>query len=218
MRNVVMIGPQGSGKGTQSELLALKLGVPHITTGTLFRGEIARGSELGKQLKTHMDRGELVPTEITDKVMADRLEMPDAANGAILDGFPRTLEQADTLDNIFATLNRPLTHVVYLNVTDEEALRRLTGRRVCQNNACETNYHVDFNPPKGSPDKCDKCGSAVLQRTDDTPDAIRHRLGIYHVDTVPLIALYQGLGLLREVDGSKPIGEVQQTIIAALGL
>jgi len=213
-----MIGPQGSGKGTQSDLLGLKFRIPRIGLGSLFRAEIAKASELGSQVQEYMDRGDIVPSELSDKVMAERLSKQDAINGAILDAYPRTLEQADALDNNFQSLNREITDVVYLRVSDEEAIRRLSGRRVCSNSACERNYHIQFDPPHGNPELCDKCGAKVIQRADDTPDAIKHRLSVYHMDTVPLIALYQGLGLLREVDGEKPISEVQASILKAMGL
>lgn len=218
MHNLVMIGPQGSGKGTQSELLSLKLNIPQVTLGTLFRAEIGRKSDLGLEAQGYMDRGELVPGEVGSKIMLERLSKPDAMNGAILDGFPRTLDQADSLENISKTLSRPLTDVIYLRVSDDEAIRRLSGRRVCTNTGCEQNYHLQYNPPHKSPDHCDKCGSPIAQRTDDTPDAITKRLAIYHQETVPLIELYRGQGLLREVDGEKPIGEVQTQILTAMGV
>lgn len=218
MRNVVMIGPQGSGKGTQSDLLARRLGIPRIGLGSLFRAEVAKGSELGAQAKGYMDRGEIVPSEIADKVMSGRLSESDAANGAILDAFPRTLEQADALENIFRSLGRELTDAIYLRISDEEAVRRLSGRRVCSNATCEHNYHLQFDPPRGNPEICDKCGAKVVQRADDVPDAIKRRLQIYHQETVPLIALYQGLNILREIDGGRPIDDVQAEICKAMGL
>lgn len=215
MRNIVMIGPQGSGKGTQSELLSDKLGLPHITVGTLFRAEIRRGSELGRKMKDFMERGDLVPTEITDAIIQERLNRPDAANGAILDGFPRTLEQADALENILASLNRALTHVIHLDITHAEAHHRLSGRRVCQNVTCEQNYHLELNPP-AAPGVCDKCGSVIAQRSDDTPDAIERRLHIYEIDTVPLIELYKGMGILRHIDSMRHIDEVHGDILTAI--
>lgn len=211
-----MIGPQGSGKGTQSELLALKLGLPHITMGTLFRMEIARGSELGKKMKDFMDRGEIVPAEISDLVITERLSRKDAMNGMIIDGYPRTLEQADKLDNIMTSLGKAVTDVIYLNITHAEAHRRLAGRRVCQNVECEQNYHLEMNPPTKKAGFCDKCGGPIAQRSDDTPDAIERRLHIYEVDTVPLIELYKGQSLLREIDAMKPIGDVQQHILTTV--
>jgi adenylate kinase len=217
MKNIVMIGPQGSGKGTQSELLALKLNIPHISLGTLFRAEVAKKSDIGQEVAGYMARGEIVPIDVANKVITGRLSMPDAGHGVILDGYPRTLEQADALENIFRQLDRPLTHVVYLNVADEEALNRLSGRRVCSNTSCEQNYHVTLNPPKKDPAKCDACGAALIQRPDDVPDAIRRRLEIYHSETTPLISLYKGQGVLHEIDGQRPIGEVQSSVRSACG-
>ncbi|HJV32818.1 MAG TPA: nucleoside monophosphate kinase, partial [Patescibacteria group bacterium] len=146
-----------------------------------------------------------------------RLSQDDAANGVILDGYPRTLEQADSLENILAHLGKKLTHVIYLNITDEEALKRLSGRRVCTNSACERNYHLEYNPPKAA-GVCDHCGSGLAQRKDDTPEAIQHRLSLYHTETTPLIALYQGLGILHEIPAMRPIGEVGGDIAKALGI
>ncbi|MEY4723451.1 MAG: hypothetical protein RLZZ324_964 [Candidatus Parcubacteria bacterium] len=215
MRNVILIGPQGSGKGTQSDLLSLKLHVPHVALGSQLRAEVAKKSALGQQVASVMASGGIVPDEIVNRIIAERLAHLDAANGAILDGFPRTLGQADELENIYRGLNRELTDVVYLRVSDEEAIRRLSGRRVCTDASCDTNYHLQFQPPRVA-DVCDKCGSPLKQREDDVPEAIMRRLAIYHDDTTPLIELYRGQGLLREVDGEKPIGEVATQILAAM--
>lgn len=216
MLNVVMIGPQGSGKGTQSDRLSAQLGIPHISLGTLFRTEVGKGTDLGKTLAEIMGRGEIVPIEVADQVIIGRLQQRDAEKGVILDGYPRTLEQADSLDNILSHLGKKLTHVIYLNITDEEALKRLTGRRVCTNTACERNYHLEYSPPKTA-NVCDHCGSGLAQRKDDHPEAIQHRLSIYHTETTPLIALYQGLGVLHEVQAMRPIDEVSADIAKALG-
>ncbi len=215
MNDIVMIGPQGSGKGTQSERLAEKLGVPHISLGTLFRAEVKAGSDVGKAIEAYLVRGDIVPSAVASEVITRRLAAKDAENGVILDGFPRTLEQADMLDNILMPLGRRLARVVYLNVSDEEALLRLEGRRVCTNGACERNYHVKYHPP-AKPDVCDRCGSALAQRKDDNPEAIKHRLALYHTETMPLIALYQGLGVLREIDGQRTIDEVHSDILKAV--
>lgn len=216
MHDIVMLGPQGSGKGTQSSLLSEKVGMPHISLGTLFRAEVEAGTDLGQELSAIISRGDLVPAALAEKVLTARLGQGDAGNGVILDGFPRTMEQADSLDNILGPLGRKLAHVIYLNVSDEEALKRLTGRRVCTNTSCERNYHVEYQPPK-TPGVCDKCGSPLAQRKDDTPEAISHRLSLYHSETMPLIALYQGLGLLREIDGQRTIDAVQADIRKAVG-
>lgn len=217
MQNILMIGPQGSGKGTQSDLLAPKLRIPHLSLGTLLRAEVAAKSGLGLAAAAYMERGDIVPPEVANKIMEDRLRRPDAAAGVIFDGYPRTAEQAAAFDGVMRSLGRSISHVIYLNISDEDAVRRISGRRVCTNTACERIYHMDSMPPK-EPGKCDACGSAVGQRSDDTPDAIRRRLQIYHTDTSPLITLYQGRGLLIEVDGGKPIDEVQAAILAAIGV
>lgn len=216
MNDIVMLGPQGSGKGTQSSLLSEKLGMPHISLGTLFRAEVEAGTDDGKELAAIMGRGDLVPAALAERILTTRLSKGDAQNGVILDGFPRTMEQADSLDNILKNLDRKLGHVIYLNVSDDEALKRLSGRRVCTNTACERNYHLEYHPPQ-QPGVCDKCGSPLAQRKDDTPEAIQHRLSLYHSETAPLIALYAGSGLLREIDGQRTIDAVQADIVTAVG-
>jgi adenylate kinase len=216
MSDIVMIGPQGSGKGTQSSLLAQKLSMPHIALGTLFRAEVQSGTELGAEISSHIDRGDIVPSAIANRVIMERLSKGDASKGVILDGFPRTLEQADSLENILGQLGRTLSHVIYLNVSDEAALRRLAGRRVCKNTSCERNYHLEYNPP-AVPETCDRCKGPLVQRKDDNPEAIKHRLSLYHSETMPLIALYKGLGLLREIEGQRTIDEVQTDILKVIG-
>lgn len=215
MHDIVMIGPQGSGKGTQSTHLAQTLGMPHISLGTLFRAEVQAGTDVGQEITGYINRGDIVPSQIASAVLSQRLSKGDATNGVILDGFPRTLEQADMLDNILGPLGRKLAHVVYLNVSDDEAMKRLSGRRVCTNTSCERNYHLEYNPPK-TPDVCDNCGGPLAQRKDDNPEAIKHRLELYHSETSPLIALYKGLGLLREIDGQRTIDAVQADIQKAV--
>lgn len=216
MNDIVLLGPQGSGKGTQSALLSEKVSMPHIALGTLFRAEVQLGTDVGQEITDYITRGDIVPSAIANRVITERLSKGDATNGVILDGFPRTLEQADSLDNILGHLGRKLAHVIYLNVSDEEAMRRLTGRRVCKNTSCERNYHLEYHPPK-VPDVCDKCSGPLMQRKDDNPEAIAHRLSLYHSETMPLIALYNGLGLLREIDGQRTIDEVQADIRKAVG-
>ncbi len=216
MHVILMVGPQGSGKGTQSERLAQKLSIPHLSLGTMFRAEVASGSELGKRAAAYMERGEIVPSDVAGQVMVDRLSRPDAAQGVILDGYPRTAEQAEALDGIMASLGSGITDVVYLNISDDDAVRRISGRRVCANTACERIYHVESMPTTTTDGTCDACGAEVVQRADDTPDAIRRRLAIYHAETFPLLAMYGSRGLLREVDGAKGIEEVQGAILAAL--
>ncbi|MFA6603643.1 MAG: adenylate kinase [Patescibacteria group bacterium] len=218
MFNIIMIGPQGSGKGTQSEKMSEKLGIPTISLGKLFRAEIERNTGLGRDLAGYIERGELVPTDLVNQVMAERLTEEDTVGGFIVDGYPRTKDQAEALDELMTKINRQVTHVISLDIADDEAVRRLSGRRVCSNQDCELNYHIEFNPPKGSPDKCDRCGSPLIQRADDTPEVIRQRLSLYHHDTQPLIDFYSARGLVRRIDGTRPIAEVEAAIAAALGV
>jgi len=216
MYNIVIMGPQGCGKGTQGERLAEKLGIPNVSTGKLFRAEVELNTGLGRDMAGFMQRGERVPSDIVYQVMTLRLSEQDVAEGVILDGYPRTLEQGESLDEILTKLDRHLSHVVYLDISDDEAVRRLSGRRICSNQKCELNYHVEFNPPKQDPDHCDRCGSPLRQRTDDVPDAIRRRLEIYHRDTEPLVDFYAQRGILRRVDGAQQIDKVQQAVYDAV--
>lgn len=218
MHNLLMLGAQGSGKGTQSERLSAKLGIPTISVGHLFRTEIDLGTGLGQEITSYITKGDRVPSEIVNQLMKGRLDEDDVRNGVILDGYPRTFEQKDVLDSIFEKHSQALTHVIYLNVNDDEALRRLSGRMVCSNTKCEETYHATFNPPKGDPNTCDKCGSPLMQRDDDKPEAIRHRLELYHKDTQPLIDHYRERGILHEIDGAMPIADVEATINSALGV
>jgi adenylate kinase len=215
MYNIVLFGVQGSGKGTQAERLSAALGIPTIATGNLFRAEIERGTGLGREVKGFLDRGDRVPSEITIQMMSQRLSEQDTNKGFIVDGYPRTVEQAESLERLEAHLGRTVTDVVFLDISDEEAVRRLSGRRVCSNKNCETSYHVEFHKP-ATPDICDRCGSALIQRKDDVPDAISRRLELYHRDTAPLVDFYRKRGTLREIDGAQPIVQVNQTILAAL--
>jgi adenylate kinase len=218
MHNILLLGAQGSGKGTQAERLSAKLGIPTISVGHLFRTEIDKQTGLGREIVAYIERGDRVPDMIVNQLMHGRLSEDDTAAGLILDGYPRTFDQKDMLDGIFREMGRELTHVIYIKVGDEEALRRLSGRMVCSNTKCEENYHVTFNPPKGDPNKCDKCGSPLTQRDDDKPEAIRHRLELYHKDTQPLIEHYRERGILFEIDGEQGIDKVEQDIYAALGV
>lgn len=218
MHNILMLGPQGSGKGTQSERLSAKLGIPTISVGHLFRTEIDKTTGLGRTIVAYTDKGDRVPDDIVNQLMSGRLAEEDTAAGVILDGYPRTLAQKDTLDAIFAEHGRQLTNVIYMRVSDKECLSRLSGRWVCSNTKCEENYHITFNPPKKDPNKCDKCGSPLIQRHDDIPVAIAHRLELYHKDTQPLIDHYRNRGILYEVNGEQVISAVEAEIDAALGV
>jgi adenylate kinase len=217
MYNILMLGAQGSGKGTQAEKIAAKLGIPAISVGHLFRTEIDNGTGLGDTIQEYMNRGDRVPSSIVNQLMHGRLDEEDVVGGVILDGYPRTIHQMENLDKIFSVNGRALTHVIYINVSDEESLKRLSGRWICSNTQCEANYHETFNPPRVV-GVCDKCGSPLVQRADDKPDAIRHRLELYHKDTQPLIDHYRERGILHEINGEQPIAKVEEDINSALGL
>jgi len=211
--NLVLLGPPGSGKGTQGERLQEDFELPYYATGNILRGAVEEKTELGRTAKEYMDRGDLVPDDVISGVIAERLQMPEAADGFILDGFPRTRPQAEALDRELAGLGRDLTATILIDVPDEEVERRLGGRRTCVENGHV--FHVDFNPPEKE-DVCDIDGSRLIVREDDKPEVIRHRLGTYHEKTEPLIAFYDDKGLLRRVDGTQPPDEVGDRIRALL--
>ncbi len=198
--NLIFVGPPGAGKGTIAAEAAKKFSVPHISTGDIFRENIRNQTELGRKVKAILDKGELVPDELTIDLVRDRLEQPDAANGWILDGFPRTVEQATALDE-FATVER----VIYFNIADEQVVRRLSGRRVHPGSG--RTYHVEFNPPK-TPDTDDVTGEPLVLREDDKEDAIRHRLEVYRDQTAPVIDYYKKDGRLTEIDAAQSIEAV----------
>lgn len=211
-----MLGAQGSGKGTQAERLADRLDIPAVSVGRLFRDEIARKTGLGEAILGYVDKGERVPDTIVNQLMDGRIREEDTEVGVILDGYPRTMDQQKELDRLLGGLGRSLTNVIYLRISDAVASERLSGRRVCSNLKCEENYHVTLNRPKKDPNRCDRCGGELIQRKDDTPDAILHRLELYHRDTQPLIDLYRERDLLVEVNGDQAIDRVEADINAAL--
>ena len=217
MYNILMLGAQGSGKGTQAERLSAHLNIPTVSVGHLFRTEIDKGTGLGDTIQEYMNRGDRVPSTIVNQLMHGRLDEEDVAGGVILDGYPRTVHQMENLDKIFTVNGRALTHVIYMNVSDVESLKRLSGRWICSNTQCEANYHETFNPPRVV-GVCDKCGSPLVQRADDKPDAIKHRLELYHKDTQPLIDHYRERGILKEINGEQPIASVEGDINRALGI
>lgn len=210
---LVLLGPPGSGKGTQAELLHEKLKLPHVASGDLFREHLKNETELGLLAKKYMDKGQLVPDDVTIAMVRERLQQPDCAPGVILDGFPRTLAQAESLDEILAGMGRRLNSVLYLAVPDEELVRRLSGRRICSQ--CQTPYHILFNPP-AEEGICDLCGGELYQRDDDKPETVRARLKVYHRQTAPLIDYYRRAGLLVEVDGAKDIESVNTALLDAI--
>ncbi|MDD5251950.1 MAG: adenylate kinase [Patescibacteria group bacterium] len=218
MYNIVMLGSQGSGKGTQADRLAAKLGTPVIPVGQTLRAEVARGTGLGQAMAGYMDRGELAPSDMVYQVVADRMSEGDTLGGVVLDGYPRTLDQAEALDEMMTKLDRQISHVIYLEISKEEAIRRMSGRRVCSNPHCELNYHIEFNPPKKDPNRCDRCGSLLEQRKDDVPEAISRRLDTFMHETAPLVEFYGKRGILTKVSGEQPIEVVEKQIAQAVGL
>jgi adenylate kinase len=211
--NLILLGPPGSGKGTQGERLQEDFRLPYYATGDILRTAVAEGSELGRTAKEYMDRGDLVPDEVIIGVIAERVESDEAADGFILDGFPRTVGQAEALGDEMETLGRTVTAAVLIDVSDEEVIRRLGGRRTCAKNGHI--FHVEFDPPKHE-GVCDVCGSRLIVRDDDKPEVIRHRLDTYREKTMPLIDYYEQRGVLKRVDGSLKPEEVGNRIRALL--
>jgi adenylate kinase len=211
--NLILFGPPGAGKGTQAERLQVDFQLPYIATGDMLRANVNDGTELGKEAKRYMDQGELVPDEVIVAMVAERLQEEDAQDGFILDGFPRTIAQAQALDKQLDQLGRRITAVLLLDVPDQEVERRLAGRRVCVK--AGHNYHVEFDPPKHD-DACDQDGSRLIQRDDDKPEVIRRRLEVYHDQTEPLIGYYDQQGLLRRIDGTRDPAEVHDHIRAVI--
>ena len=210
---MILLGPPGSGKGTQAAAVKERYGIPHISTGDMLREAIAAGTPLGMKVKDIMASGALVPDEIVGEVVAERLSRPDARKGFLLDGFPRTIRQAEILGTALSARREALDAVVKVNLSDEEVVRRLSGRRTCS--ACGAPCHAVFSPPRAA-GVCDSCGGALKQRDDDKEDVIRNRLSVYHRQTAPLAEWYSKRGLLREVDGEGLVEEVQRRVFAAL--
>ncbi|MDD3472373.1 MAG: adenylate kinase [Syntrophaceae bacterium] len=213
---IVLLGGPGSGKGTQAKKLTEKLRIPQISTGDIFRAALKEGTPMGLKAKTFMDKGELVPDDVVIGVVEERLSKPDLDKGFMLDGFPRTLAQAEALDKIMSSLNKSIDHAILVDVPDEELVARLSGRRTCKNSECGKMYHVMFNPPKVD-GKCDSCGGDLYQRDDDNEKTIRERLAVYNSATSPLIDYYQNKGLLRKVVGVGPIDQIFASIEKVLG-
>jgi adenylate kinase len=211
---LILFGAQGSGKGTQARMLQEWLGVPQVATGDLFRANLGQGTELGKLAKSYMDRGELVPDSVTVAMVEDRLSQPDVAKGAIFDGFPRNLAQAEALDAMLTKWNTGIKVAAYIQLGRDQLMKRITGRRTCKN--CQAVYHVEFSPPTVD-GVCDACGGEVVQRADDADEvAVARRLDIYFEQTTPVIDYYRGKKLLKEVDGSLNIEAVQRAMRAAI--
>jgi adenylate kinase len=212
-RFIVLLGPPASGKGTQAARLREALGLPHVASGDLFRENLKNETELGLKAKVYMDRGELVPDDVTIAMVMERLNRPDCAGGALFDGFPRTIAQAEALDQALAERGHRISVVPYIAVPDEVLVERMSGRRLCR--VCGEAYHVKFNPPK-RPGVCDNDGGELYQRGDDKPETVRKRLQVYWEQTSPLIEYYRDRGMLVEVDGDQPIDAVAADLRAAV--
>ena len=211
---IIMLGAPGAGKGTQAKMIADKYKVPHVSTGDIFRANIKNGTELGKEAKQYMDKGLLVPDELTVKILLDRVAQADCENGYVLDGFPRTIPQAEVLDKALTELGDKIDYAIDVNAPDENIIERMSGRRACL--ACGATYHIEHIPPKKE-GVCDRCGEALVLRDDDKEETVKNRLNVYHEQTQPLIEYYTGKGILKEVDGTVPMDQVFEAITDILG-
>ena len=211
---IIMLGAPGAGKGTQAKMIADKYGVPHISTGDIFRANIKNGTELGMEAKKYMDQGLLVPDELTVRILLDRVAQDDCKNGYVLDGFPRTIPQAEVLDSELTKLGDHIDYALNVDVPDENIVKRMSGRRACL--TCGATYHIEHVPPKKE-GICDVCGSELVLRDDDKPETVKNRLNVYHEQTQPLIDFYTEKGVLKTVDGTVPMEEVFAAITAILG-
>ena len=208
-----MLGAPGAGKGTQAKLIAEKYGIPHVSTGDIFRANIKEGTDLGKEAKEYMDKGQLVPDDLTVRILLDRVSKEDCKDGYVLDGFPRTIPQAEVLDTEVAKLGESIDFAIDVDVPDENIIRRMGGRRACLK--CGATYHVEHIPPKQE-GVCDKCGSELVLRDDDKPETVKKRLEVYHKQTQPLIDYYSKQNILRTVDGTQDMNDVFADIVKLL--
>ena len=211
---IIMLGAPGAGKGTQAKMIADKYQVPHISTGDIFRANIKNGTELGLKAKTYMDQGLLVPDELVVDLVVDRLAQEDCANGCVLDGFPRTIPQAECLDAALAAKGEAIDYAIDVDVPDENIINRMSGRRACV--ACGATYHIVHIPTKVE-GVCDRCGESLILRDDDKPETVKKRLDVYHAQTQPLIDYYTAKNVLKSVDGTVDMEEVFQSIVNILG-
>lgn len=211
--NIILMGLPGAGKGTQASEIVKKFPIPHISTGDMFRKAIKDETDLGKEAKSYMDRGELVPDEVTVGIVKDRISEDDAKKGFLLDGFPRTIDQAESLSQIMSELDREIDAVINIEVPEEELMNRLTGRRICEK--CGTTYHLVFNPPKVD-GICDIDGGKLYQREDDNPETVSNRLSVNVKQSKPILEYYNNKGVLKNIDGSKDIDEVTNDVIDIL--
>lgn len=210
---IVMLGAPGAGKGTQAQRISDRYGLPHVSTGDIFRANIKGGTELGRQAKSFIDQGQLVPDEITVGMLLDRISQEDCKGGYVLDGFPRTIPQAEALEEALKARGEQLDYAVNVDVPDEAIVSRMSGRRACR--GCGATYHIEFAPPKEE-GRCDRCGGELFLRSDDAPETVRTRLSVYHEQTQPLIDFYHARGLLVNVDGVKPMEQVFADITSFL--
>lgn len=211
---IVMLGAPGAGKGTQAKMIAEKYGIPHVSTGDIFRANIKNGTELGREAKKYMDQGALVPDELTVKILLDRVAQDDCKNGYVLDGFPRNIPQAEVLDKALSELGDEIDYAINVEVPDENIIRRMGGRRACV--SCGATYHIEHIPPKKE-GICDNCGQELILRDDDKPETVKNRLNVYHEQTQPLIDFYSGKGVLKTVDGTADMKDVFAAIVGILG-
>ncbi len=211
---IIMLGAPGAGKGTQAKMIAEKYMIPHVSTGDIFRANIKNGTELGKEAKSYMDKGELVPDELTVRILLDRVSQEDCKNGYVLDGFPRTIPQAEVLDKELSKNGEAIDFAINVDVPDENIVRRMSGRRACVN--CGATYHIVHVPPKKE-GICDKCGNELILRDDDKEETVKNRLSVYHDQTQPLIDFYTSKGVLKEVDGTVDMMDVFKAITDILG-
>ena len=210
---IIMLGAPGAGKGTQADILSQEMNLPHIASGDLFRQALEKRTEIGLLAKSHMDKGELVPDEITKKMILERIDQPDCASGCLFDGFPRTLQQAKALDKALREQGRTIDKAIYIEVPDEELVKRLSGRWLCR--ACQTPYHITNSPPE-TPGKCDRCGGELYQRSDDREETVKERLSVFLAQTVPILDYYEKQGKLIRVNGNLEMQGVARQIISAL--
>lgn len=210
---IVMLGAPGAGKGTQAIKIADKYDIPHISTGDIFRANIKGGTELGQKAKSYIDKGELVPDEVTIGMLLDRIAQDDCKNGYVLDGFPRTIPQAESLTEALKSQGDKIDFALNIDVPDEAIIERMSGRRACPK--CGATYHIVYAAPK-TENTCDKCGTDLIIRSDDKPETVKDRLNVYHQQTEPLIAYYKAAGVLREVDGTQELPKVFEDVVAIL--
>ncbi len=211
---IIMLGAPGAGKGTQADKICAKYNIPHISTGDIFRANIKNNTELGQKAKLYMDKGELVPDELVVDLVVDRIKADDCTNGYVLDGFPRTIPQAEALDAALAAINDKVDYAINVEVPDENIINRMSGRRACV--ACGATYHIVHIPTKVE-GVCDKCGADLILRDDDKPETVKNRLNVYHEQTQPLIDYYTAKNVLHEVDGTKAMEDVFSSIVSILG-